>query len=377
MKKSILLYAIVSSLCLFLMSACVPNEETAASQNTPVRPNGQYFNSDGILVVPGLDGEVIGDGSLPSLSTPAEMEELNKLDIGLPEEAFTACGEYALAVWEPSLTGLQQPSGIIAFEEKVLVVDSDSHCLIVLDMNGNRLQSIGAPGNGDNEFLRPSAIRKTNNGFCILDAGNDRIVNYSDSLEYQGYQQLIRPSTTFDFYDFAYDEQGALYLSRMDPKVQRAYCYASPDCSDPTPIAENCCASLAVKDGDVYVINYGTSFIESNPEYPQDSAATTGFASGRSFLFSADVSALHKEYDLPAKLSATSFCFTDNALYVYSASINSVLQFDLDGNFIKTIMQLPTKTSLGSRLEVDSNGHIYVSVLDDPNLYVISPITTE
>ena len=182
MKKSVIHTVVICLLCLSLMSACAPGEGIVTSQNVQMRPNGQYYDSDGILVVPGLDGEVTGDGTLPVLSTPTEMEELNKLDIGLPEEAFTVCGEYTLAVWEPSLTGLQQPSGITVFEDKVLVADTDSHCLVVFDMSGNRLQSIGGPGNGDNEFLRPTAIRKAGNEFYILDAGNDRIVHYNNSL---------------------------------------------------------------------------------------------------------------------------------------------------------------------------------------------------
>lgn len=345
----------------------------ALSPNTDVRPNGQYMNEDNLLELPGLEGEVVGDGNIPAFLSSKEMQAfLDSTDIGFPDEAFHESGEYAVAVWPAEQTGLKQPGGVLARENDLIVADSAAGCLVVLSKEGVPIKTVGRLGNGEGEFFHPSAILSFNESVCVLDGGNDRIERFSEELEYEGYVQLIRPSSRYDFYDFAYDVEGNLYLSRFDGDNQRIYCYEAGKSGEPTPIGENACGVLTEKGGQVYAVNYGASYSEGPLSKNHHIFVDRGFSAGNCYLFSATQTQLTKVSELPTMMSGTSVCPYENGFLIYSESIDSVVQFSGEGEFEKTIVKLPMGTSSNSRLEAAADGTIYVTGNEDTNIYVIT-----
>lgn len=366
-------------LALVFLTAC--NESAVVSsagsstggKATPVLPNGQYTNEDGLLELPGMAGTVEGDGNIPALLSRKEYEELcNTNGLGLPNEAFADNGEYEVTVWPSEATGVAAPRGILVRENDLLVADGQSGRIAVLDKEGNLIKTVGEIGNGEKEFLRPSAILNFEGNIHVLDGGNDRIQVLNERLEFQQSFQLIRPSEYGDFYNFAYDQAGDLYLSRMEVNSQRLYCYPRGQKGEPTPIGENCCAALAEKEGKVYALNFGTSYTEGPvPEDPHI-FVEGGMGSGNNYLFSAQPTQMTKIAELPFGVSGSSLLAAQDGFLVFSESVGRLLQFDAEGIFEKTIAEIPLQSHLSSYLAQGEDGTVYVTGEGNSNIYVIS-----
>lgn len=356
-----------------LLTACSQAAGSATSSRaTPVLPNGQYTNEDGLLELPGIDGTVEGEGNIPALLSLKEYQELcDTYGLGLPDEAFLNNEEYEVAVWTSETTGVADPRGVLVRENDILVVDGKSGCIAVLDKDGNPMKTVGEIGNGKEEFLRPSAILSFQGKIHVLDGGNDRIQILNEDLEFEGTFQLIRPSVDKDFYDFAYDQAGNLYLSRMDVKSRRLYCYPAGEQAGPTPIGENCCAALAEKGGQVYALNYGSSYTEGPPPEDHHIYVEQGMGSGKNYLFSAQPTQMTKIAELPFSVSGSSLLATEEGFLVFSESVKRLLQFDAAGTFEKTIAEVPLQSSFSSYLAQGEDGTIYVTGEGNSDIYVI------
>lgn len=363
-----------TGLLLLLLTAC--NQPVSGSEGggaTQILPNGQYTNEDGLLELPGMEGTVTGDGNIPALLSAKEYEEFcNTNELGLPSEAFVDNKEYEVTIWPSETTGIADPLGILARETDLLVVDGKNGCIVVLDKGGNPIKTVGKIGNGKEEFLRPTAILAFQGNIHVLDGGNDRIQILTEQLEFQESFQLIRPSEYGDFYNFEYDGTGNLYLSRMDVKAQRLYCYPVGEKAVPTPIGENCCAALTEKEGQVYALNYGTSYTEGPVPKDRHTYVGGGMGSGKNYLFSAQPAQMTKIAELPFGISGSSLLAAQDGFLVFSASVGRLLQFDAAGVFEKTIAEVPLQNMFSSYLAQGEDGTIYITEEGDSNIYVIS-----
>lgn len=68
----------------------------------------------------------------------------------------------------------QRPTGITIRHDKIFIVETGSHKILVFDLKGNYLYSLGERGNGEGEFNFPVSIA-VNNFIYIVDAMNHRI----------------------------------------------------------------------------------------------------------------------------------------------------------------------------------------------------------
>lgn len=74
-----------------------------------------------------------------------------------------------------------RPTGIVIFDNRLYVVDTEKHTIVVLDMNGNFLSTLGTRGEGEGEFNYPVSLA-VKNGVYVVDALNYRI----QKIDFQG-----------------------------------------------------------------------------------------------------------------------------------------------------------------------------------------------
>ena len=120
------------------------------------------------------------------------------------------------------------PKGLLIRDNKVFV--SHSHCILVYQLDGKFVSSIGSEGSGELQFNFPSGLStdKYNNDIYICDAGNYRIQIISENLQFQsqfGQDTLHHPRDIKHYKDniFILDESNpCLHIYNRDLVLQQS-----------------------------------------------------------------------------------------------------------------------------------------------------------
>ena len=110
---------------------------------------------------------------------------------------------------------LAKPSGIACFGDRVVVSDYENSALVVFDMDGNYLSTIGELGAAPLQFNTPGAMTVSGDTLYVLDMGNRRIQCLNSDFEYIDSIYLWEETQYFEFpyTDIAISEDYMIYVS--------------------------------------------------------------------------------------------------------------------------------------------------------------------
>lgn len=239
--------------------------------------------------------------------------------------------EYKLEEWR--LDGVKRPGGIIALENFYIVSDQESDCVFKVDNDGNIINSVGQTGNGESEFLEPSAIAAYNNEIYVLDQGNNRVQVLDENLAYK--REIKLKDTKQEDPDYipqkiAVNGEGVFVtgISLENPVVD----WYTDQVEE---IAPNFLGSIGVDGEEVFLINSMVRYYDKQ----NDSFGATSQAP--EFLVRVKEGEIEKICELPYGFYITSFLIDENGLVCASGSGGAVYRLNEEGEYEETISYIP------------------------------------
>lgn len=69
-------------------------------------------------------------------------------------------------------------TGAASYANNFIICDAGKNCLTISSQSGDQLRTLGALGNGQDEFINPTGLDASEDRLYVLDAGNKRIKIY-------------------------------------------------------------------------------------------------------------------------------------------------------------------------------------------------------
>ena len=285
-----------------------------------------------------------------------------------PIEKIIFSENYQAEIFCKDASILAKPSGIACFGDRVVVSDYENSALVVFDMDGNYLSTIGELGAAPLQFNTPGAMTVSGDTLYVLDMGNRRIQCLNSDFEYIDSIYLWEENQYFEFpyTDIAISEDEMIYVSSGSLNPSKAGVYTVGNTY--THEYKTYYGFLDTHIGNVYFINTG--------EFTQNSGTTMLNMSGKNFLYSfADGS----QTMLPSALYSSDFLVTDDSLIVLAYDGSSIVRLDrCSGDYVETIVDFrqnsdaQTEWSTNSYIAMDTEGNLYSTQRNGGVVYKVS-----
>lgn len=262
---------------------------------------------------------------------------------------------------------LAKPSGIACFGDRVVVSDYENSALVVFDMDGNYLSTIGELGAAPLQFNTPGAMTVSGDTLYVLDMGNRRIQCLNSDLEYIDSIYLWEETQYFEFpyTDIAISEDETIYVSSGSLNPSKAGVYTVDNTY--THEYKTYYGFLDNYAGSVYFINTGG--------FTKKGGTTTLDIFGENHLYSfADGS----QTMLPSALYSSDFLMTADSLIVLAYDGSRILRLDRSGDYVETIADFrqnadaQTEWSMNSYIAMDTEGNLYSTQRNGGIVYKVS-----
>ena len=144
-----------------------------------------------------------------------------------PIEKIIFSENYQAEIFCKDKSILAEPSGIAYFDNRIIVSDYKYNDLVVFDMDGNYLSTIGELGAAPLQFNTPGAMTVSGDTLYVLDMGNRRIQCLNSDLEYIDSIYLWEENQYFEFpyTDIAISEDETIYVSSGSLNPSKAGVY--------------------------------------------------------------------------------------------------------------------------------------------------------
>lgn len=284
-----------------------------------------------------------------------------------PIEKIIFSGNYQAEIFCKDKSILAEPSGIAYFDNRIIVSDYKYNDLVVFDMEGNYISTVGELGAAPLQFNTPGAMTVSGDTLYVLDMGNRRIQCLNSDLEYLDSIYLWEETQYFEFpyTDIAISEDETIYVSSGSLNPSKAGVYTVDNTY--THEYKTYYGFLDTYLGNIYFINTG--------EFTQNSGTTMLNMSGKNFLYSfADGS----QTMLPSALYSSDFLVTDDSLIVLAYDGSSIVRLDRSGDYVETIVDFrqnadaQTEWSTNSYIAMDTEGNLYSTQRNGGIVYKVS-----
>ncbi len=267
---------------------------------------------------------------------------------------------YEFEEWQ--LKDIKEPGDILVLEDAFVVSDRQADCVFKIDHSGNVIAQMGQTGNGDGEFLKPSALAAYNNEIYVLDQGNNRIQVLDEDLAYNREIKLKDTKTEDPNYfpqNIAVNGEGVFVtgLSLENPVVDR---YAE----GMDEAVSNFIGSIDVYEGQVYCINSMVRYYDEE----NDSFGAVTAAPG--WLVSVKEGEVGKLCEMPYGFNITAFLVDKKGILCVSGSGGAVYRLNEDGVYEETIFSLPElQDEETPQIEADDKENIYIVMPKAKKIY--------
>lgn len=261
---------------------------------------------------------------------------------------------YEFEEWQ--LKDVKEPGGMLILEDAFIVSDREADCVFKMDHSGNVIAKMGQTGNGNGEFLKPSALAAYDHEIYVLDQGNNRIQILDEDLAYNREIKLKdtkREDPNYVPQNIAVNEEGVFVtgLSLENPVVDR-YVEGMDE------IVSNFIGSINTYEGQVYFINSMARY------YDEESDSFGAVTAAPEWLVSVKEGEVEKLCELPYGFNITAFLLDKKGVLCVSGSIGAVYRLNEDGAYEETIFCLPG-------LQDEETPQIAAD--DKENVYIVMP----
>lgn len=255
-------------------------------------------------------------------------------------------------------------TGAASYANNFIICDAGKNCLTISSQSGDQLRTLGALGNGQDEFINPTGLDTSEDHLYVLDAGNKRIKIYDSSLNCIDTIRLdvLEPTDEIYYLDISVSDSGTCYVTTNSTFEDTSRIYRIDPSGAITTSASQlygytCC------DGDTaYFIN---EFELSSTDKKQ----TAAFSSHYLYTMNDD-GTLNKKMELPYKYGPADFIVEGNDLYVLSCAWARLDHFTLDGTYIETLFQFEDMLYPESRLARTANGFVVTDRIGEKTYFL-------
>lgn len=261
--------------------------------------------------------------------------------------------------------------GLLVRESDILISDKASDSIVVTDYKGKVLKTVGKTGSDALEFLSPSRMTVYNDEIYIIDQDNFRVQVLSKDLEF------VRsiPIKTADGLNpkfrknhIAVGQQG-VFLSNTDDTMvgtNRGIEYYPSDDGKYQYLATEFSGPIGIHDEKLYAINKMVSA-------PGNSENDGSIVAGPNWLFRYEKGDEYVQVvkEMPAGLVVSDMIIQEDKVIVFSASLGSLIHFDVEGNYVETLAQFEKWDDIGQFLSSDKNNSYWLVFPESHELYHI------
>lgn len=266
--------------------------------------------------------------------------------------------EYVLSDKIGKELGLDGPTSIIRVNNNLYVTDTNNDRVVVSDLEGNFIRSIGQTGNGPLEFIKPTGLASDDElNVYVVDSGNNRVqvINANDSLvsqyEIDGFPYIAGLSQLMDIAL----KDGSIYLTSqtMDRSWAKIIILAKDGSVE--SYGESLVGHITNMNGLIRFVSVG-QFIESKEELSLES--------GRNYMIDIQEKQLGEIIELPYKYTAGDIQSTQQDIYMLSKAYGTIDRFDHNGKYVSTLYKF--------KGEVDERRGLAAFTIADKDLYVLN-----
>lgn len=133
------------------------------------------------------------------------------------KDTLILTNNYSTKYIDSDVSGLVNPQDMAILNDNILVSDSGTHSIEVLNFDGEYIRSIGSLGSAPGEFNKPHAIVVYGNEVYVLDSGNKRIQILDEELNFNREINLTVNALTnsSEFSRMMVDESGIYLASQI------------------------------------------------------------------------------------------------------------------------------------------------------------------
>lgn len=133
------------------------------------------------------------------------------------KETLVLTNNYGTKYIDSDVSGLDNPQDMAVLNDNILVSDSGTHTIEVLNFDGEYIRSIGSLGSAPGEFNKPHAVVIYESEVYVLDSGNKRIQIFDEELNFNREINLTLNSLTnsSEFSRMIVDESGIYLASQI------------------------------------------------------------------------------------------------------------------------------------------------------------------
>lgn len=276
--------------------------------------------------------------------------------------------DYVIHQWTEEQTGISRPYGICVTDDGAYICDFDNHCVVKLDMEGNRIASYGEQGAEEGNFLNPTAIVCHEEQLYVLDQGNYRVQIFDMDMNYLR-EEPYRPITFQQndyLQDMAVDKDGTIYLSVWTNAASYAVYYIAE--GRLMQVSPKISGALTEYQGEVYAVNTYDYY---------KIGASTFMGEGANFFLKCTVEGLEQLAELPYKYTPGDFCIVGDIIYAVSLRgyERQIDRISMDGKLDSAVYIFEVKERDWSNIANEPTTFpVYLDVVDDDHIFAVDSL---
>lgn len=302
------------------------------------------------------------------------MKKAKVLFIILPLMIFSACGQLTseeLTYYneEPNyiktdalfLEERYAPSDFVCVGDKIIATDSKNDCLLIINKDFEKIETIGKTGNGDNEYIDPHGIQCFDDKFYVMDSGNSRIKIIDSNFKYIDEINLKEivfsdPSSFFD--DLAIDDNGNIFFTvnaKFCKDDGKLYCIENTS-NEIKVLMNNCTGIVSAYNNKIYFTN--------TVEYIKNRSA-----SGNHYIYEIENCELMSLYHLPNHYTPVGIYVDDSGVYCSSMGYSEISKTNIEERQVTTLF------SEQPNFDDDEDKEYAVMSVDNEIIYLLENVS--
>lgn len=228
--------------------------------------------------------------------------------------------------------GLVHPTSLVWSGKFLYITDTGNDRVVVINNEGKLVKIIGEPGNGKLQFIKPTGITIDSDGYIyIVDSGNNRIqvLDSKDNFikKYAIEQFPYVPDSSY--LNDAAVVNDTIYITTETMDKKWAGIIAISESGEYQVMGKELIGQVINDKDNIKFVSQG-EFVKYEEQL--------GFESGRNYLIDIlPTNELGDTYELPYKYTPSDIQFHNQELYMFSKAYFSLDQYDISGNYIKTV----------------------------------------
>jgi len=246
--------------------------------------------------------------------------------------------------------------GVFYWNDVLFVTDKYENRIYVFTSDGNLIRTIGETGNGELQFLHPTAITYQSGLFYVLDNNNNRIQILNEDFTYNSERTLNEIPADEQYVDIAVDEQSIAYVTTMYGVSKYAHIYEVFQNGVVLQVGENFIG---------YITNVGSEIWAANKleMFPKEYASKTA----HNYLYKVRNRELKLIKELPYKYMPGDFIERNGNLYFLGGAKSTLDRFSLEGEYEETLFEFANRLRL-DYLCGDENGDVFYVTSSEENM---------